>query len=205
MNKTFSLAMSDCVLNIAFVYITITLLLYIKIRTEEEKTKKIDSKADFIISVTWPDNVDADVDSYLKDPTGKICFFGAREIPLASLDRDDVGNMNGDTITLEDGSSYSYDENKEIVTIRKAIDGKYQFNIHLYANKSNLEVPVKIELIRINPRVTTLLSKEIVLLNKGQEETIFKFTLDNELNITDVEDPVITSKFVQDTARQSGF
>lgn len=198
-SKTLSLTMSDCVLNIAMVFIVISFILYVKIKEEEEKNKKIDSKADFIVSVTWPENNDCDVDSYLLDPSGKICFFGAREIPLASLDRDDIGNYNGDTITLQDGSSYSYNENKEIITIRKAIEGNYQFNVHLYSTKSNEPVNVQIELIRINPRVTTLLSKEVLLSKKGEEITVFKFELDKYLNIVNIEDPVNQKKLIRNT------
>ena len=39
-----------------------------------KKKKEIEQKAEYVISVTWPGGLSDDVDSWLQDPTGKICF-----------------------------------------------------------------------------------------------------------------------------------
>src|SRR3990172_7772016 len=54
----------------------------------EEKTGKIESKAEFIVTVTWPDGHPDDIDAYVQDPGGQIVWYNAKEAGLMHLDRD---------------------------------------------------------------------------------------------------------------------
>src|SRR5437016_14527675 len=58
----------------------------------EAKEGKIDSKPEFIITMTWPDDHRADIDLYAEDPLGKIVGYHARAVGFLVLDRDDVGS-----------------------------------------------------------------------------------------------------------------
>ena len=56
--------------------------------------------ADFIITITWPDEHPDDVDTYVEDPAGNVLWYHAKEVGLMHLDRDDRGNYK-DTIIVE--------------------------------------------------------------------------------------------------------
>ena len=48
----------------------------------------IDPKAEYLITVTWPDNNPDDIDTWVEDPGGNKVWFRAREAGLMHLDRD---------------------------------------------------------------------------------------------------------------------
>ena len=60
----------------------------------EAKSGKIDTKAEFIITLTWPDSHPDDIDLYAEDPVGNIVWYHAREAGFMVLDRDDRGGLN---------------------------------------------------------------------------------------------------------------
>ena len=66
----------------------------------EAKQGKIESKAEFIITMTWPDNHPDDIDLYVEDPLGNIVWYHVREAGFMVLDRDDRGGANN-SITVE--------------------------------------------------------------------------------------------------------
>ena len=43
---------------------------------------KIESKAEFIITMTWPDSHPDDIDLYAEDPVGNIVWYHLREVGL---------------------------------------------------------------------------------------------------------------------------
>ena len=60
-----------------------------------EATKgKVDSKAEFIITLSWPDSHPDDIDLYAEDPLGNIVWYHEREAGFMVLDRDDRGGLN---------------------------------------------------------------------------------------------------------------
>ena len=60
----------------------------------EAKEGKIEVKAEFIITMSWPDNHPDDIDLYAEDPLGNIVWYHAREAGFMVLDRDDRGSAN---------------------------------------------------------------------------------------------------------------
>ena len=57
----------------------------------EAKQGKIDTKAEFIITMSWPDSHPDDIDLYVEDPLGNIVWYHEREAGFMVLDRDDRG------------------------------------------------------------------------------------------------------------------
>ena len=57
----------------------------------EAKSGKIDTKAEFLITMTWPDSHPDDIDLYAEDPAGNIVWYHVREAGFMVLDRDDRG------------------------------------------------------------------------------------------------------------------
>ena len=82
---------------IAFVFCFIVALLAMNPRAL--KAGDIPAKAEFIITVSWPDMNPNDIDTWVQDPGGNLVWFRAREAGLMHLDRDDRGLTN-DTIVV---------------------------------------------------------------------------------------------------------
>ena len=60
----------------------------------DSKEGKIDSKAEFIITMDWPDNHPDDLDLFVQDPVGNVAWYRRREAGFLTLDRDDRGGAN---------------------------------------------------------------------------------------------------------------
>lgn len=177
---------TDMSLLLAFLFICVAGLEIIFMAPKVEKQKKVDAKAEFIITMEWANESDDDVDIYLEDPIGNLSFFRAREVGLMHLDRDDLGSKN-DTIQLADGTLYEVKENRETLTIRGIIPGEYTLNAHMYLRKDKGEkTKVKIKMVKVNPVVKVVMIKEIELCQSGDEITAFRFKLDKAGDITDI-------------------
>jgi len=139
------------------------------------KKKSIDPKAEYMITMTWPDGDTNDIDLWAKNTHGAVSFR-ARDNETMHLDRDDLGQTN-DKLVL-DGVEVVNPMNTEAIAIRQTIEGEYTISIHWYSTKDDSldVVPVEIEVIRINPY--RLMAKRTVIMTiVGQEQTAFKFTM----------------------------
>ena len=83
------------------VLLSFTLLMFLAIifMNPIPKTGVINPKAEYIITVSWPDNNPDDIDTYVQNPTGGLVWFRGKESEFVHLDRDDRGLLN-DTITV---------------------------------------------------------------------------------------------------------
>lgn len=166
----------DLSFNVLLGFVILFALAFLSMQQKQQQDAKVQSKAEFVITVEWPHNHNDDVDSYMEDPVGNICFFRAREEGLMHLDRDDLGWSN-DTIVLADGTRYQVNENKEILTIRGIIPGEYVVNAHMFGKRIPEVTEVTIKLEKLNPQVKTLAIKKVKLYQSGEEQTAFRFTL----------------------------
>lgn len=155
-----------------------------------KQDKKVDAKAEFIITVTWPKDFDDDVDTYCEDPSGHLVFFRRREDGLMHLDRDDLGKRN-DTIRTPYGTVIEYNENREIVTLRGIEPGEYVLNVHLYrrcavdkGEPDHRLIPVTATIEKINPYISLVVQRTVYLESNGDELTICRFILDDEGAVT---------------------
>jgi hypothetical protein len=152
--------------------------------SKEESTIK--TKAEFMIVVEWPSDLDDDVDTYVEDPSGNLVAFMRREEGLMHLDRDDIGMRNDSLLT--DFGTIEYKENREIVTLRGIARGEYVVNVHLYMKRSSAtEIPVVIKLEKLNP-YSTVTIKRVILTETGDEKTAFRFSLSEKGKVLDVND-----------------
>ena len=109
----------------------------------------IDPKAEYIITIAWPDNSPDDVDTWVEDPNGNLIWFRNREAGLVHLDRDDRGQVN-DTITVN-GEEIQNPLNQEVITIRGVVPGEYIVNVHYYATETQLPLRVTVKVSKVNP------------------------------------------------------
>jgi hypothetical protein len=142
------------------------------------KTGVIDAKAEFIVTVTWPDMDPNDLDTWVQDPGGNLVWFRAREGGMMHLDRDDRGLAN-DTIVIN-GQQVVNPLNQEVVTVRGFAPGEYTVNVHYYDTKNGKPVAAKVSVVKVNPRAEVVYYGELSLQRKGDEGTAVRFTVDRD-------------------------
>jgi hypothetical protein len=165
---------------IAFVFCFIVALL--AMNPTKSKAGDIPAKAEFIITLSWPDHDPNDIDTYVRDPAGDVVWFRNREAGLMHLDRDDRGLAN-DTIVV-DGKTIVNPLNQEVVTIRGIAPGEYVVNAHYYEGKGNEgvagiggPVDVTLSVVKVNPRAEVVFYGQQRLGKRGDETTIVRFTV----------------------------
>tara|TARA_R110000751_G_scaffold50766_3_gene111915 strand:- start:3167 stop:3775 length:609 start_codon:yes stop_codon:yes gene_type:complete len=170
-------AFLDLLFNSLIGFVALFFLAYMLINPEQKESKNVEAKAEFIITVDWPQEYDDDIDVYVEDPEGHLVSFRRREDGLMHLDRDDLGHRN-DTIETQFGT-VKYGENREIVTIRGIIPGEYVVNIHAYKKEGSEPIPVTVVLDKINP-FSTVVREVVEIRITGDEKTAFRFVLDKD-------------------------
>jgi len=186
LNEGEDTATLDLFSTVALLFLVLLAVVIHSLRPDNTSKANIKSSAEFVITSEWsPDDI-SDVDLYVKDPLGNICFFRKRDMPLMNLDRDDVGHMS-DIIVLPGGQVIAVKENKEIISIRNFIPGEYIVNVHQWADRNMAEpTKVKVQVQKVNPVVTTVYQSEVVLATQGQEATVCRFTIDDKGKVTEV-------------------
>ena len=150
----------------------------------EAKQGKIDSKADFIITMSWPDSHPDDIDLYAEDPLGNIVWYHVREAGFMVLDRDDRGGLNNSIVV--DGKRMSSPIRQETVSIRGIVAGEYTVNINHYLATTGAPVPVAVKVEKVNPTVEVVHYDTLVLDHAGQERTAVRFRVADSGKVVDV-------------------
>ena len=179
-----NMAFLDLLFNTLLCFAALFCLAFILINPSK-KNKTVEAKAEFMITIIWPADMDDDVDTYVEDPEGNLVAFNRREQGLMHLDRDDVG-FSSDRIQTSFGV-VEYKENREIVSLRGIVPGEYVVNVHMYTKREDKETPVTILLEKINP-FKLVTARNVVLVQQGDEKTAFRFTLDDEGKVIDTND-----------------
>ena len=148
------------------------------------KTGVIDAKAEFIITVTWPDRDPNDIDTWVQDPAGNLVWFRSREAGMMHLDRDDRGLAN-DTLVIN-GQQVVNPLNQEVVTLRGFGAGEYTVNVFYYESKNGQPVDVTVSVVKVNPRAEVVFYGVQRLNRQGDERTAVRFTLDRDGLVTGV-------------------
>lgn len=169
---TFVDLLFNCVVGFVFLF----MLAFIQIDPEEKSKADIKTKAEYIITMTWPLEDHSDVDIWIEDPAGHLIGFKQKEGGLTHLDRDDLGSLN-DKFVMPDGRIVEYEYNQEIVTIRGFIPGDWTINVHLYTKRQTAPTKVHVRIDKLNPKVTTVFNKVITLDRHWQEKTVIRFTM----------------------------
>lgn len=168
-----------------------TLLIFVMLFTvallamnPKAKTGVIDAKAEFIVTVTWPDMNPNDIDTWIEDPGGNRVWFRQREGGMMHLDRDDRG-LSNDAIVVN-GQQVVNPLNQEVVTIRGFAPGEYVVNVFYYESKDGQPVPVNVSVVKVNPRAEVVFYGTVNLPRKGDEATAVRFSVDRDGRVTGV-------------------
>jgi hypothetical protein len=148
------------------------------------KSGAVDAKAEFLITLTWPEGRREDIDLYVQDPAGEMVWFRSREAGLMHLDRDDLGERN-DAIEVA-GRRVLNPLNQEIVSIRGILPGEYVVNLHLYRADGAQSVPATVKIEKLNPRVELVFFGPLALVEQGDERTAARFSIGSDGRVRDV-------------------
>ncbi len=147
----------------------------------EARRGRVDLKAEYIISVTWPDQLADDIDIWVQDPIGETVSYLRKDAGWLHLDRDDRGEVN-DTIIV-DGRELVYPINQEVVTIRGIIPGEYTVNLYYYAAAQAAPVEALVKVEKVNPTLQTVYVRRLLLHKQDEETTVVRFSLDGQAKI----------------------
>ena len=193
----FRTAFIDLLINVltgmVFLFMITTLLITNKVKDEDAGIKK---DAQYIISMFWPNNINCDVDIWVRDPNNSVVSYQAKDVGVMHIERDDQGWVN-DLMTYLKLEPSQQLNNSETWVLRGKMAGKFTVNIHLYSCAVNdkavpmgqpMEVPVTLELTKLNPNIKKVLSRTITLKKVWEEVTAFNFALDGKNDIIAITD-----------------
>jgi hypothetical protein len=171
-----TIAFIDLLFNILVGFVFLFLVAFLLINPVAKKDD-IKAKAEFMITMEWPDPDINDMDLWMQDPLGNRVGFRNKEAGLMNLDRDDLGKSN-DTVTVN-GEEVSVEGNKETVSIRGIVPGEYLVSGHLYRVNEDLPkpIPVRVEVIKINP-YKIIYQQTIAFGGRGEAHNYYSFTVD---------------------------
>ncbi len=160
-----------------------TLLFFISIifMNPIAKLGNINYKAEYIITVTWPQEQPDDIDLWVQNPYQETVSYLQKEAGWLHLDRDDRGDLN-DKVWIN-GREVVHPINQEVVTIRGIISGEYIVNLHYYESHSRLPVKASIKVEKVNPVLRLVFIDEVILDQVDDEKTVVRFELDGNGNI----------------------
>lgn len=139
----------------------------------QDPTKETDKPAGNIsVNDFWQNNIDADVDLWLRQPDGEVVSFHHKSGSACSLLRDDLGGVN-DITTLNFENTYC----------RGGMPGEYAVNAQLYRNPSGVSIDVQAELRiqrDLNQGSPVTFNAHVTLDHVGDEATLFRFSIDED-------------------------
>src|SRR5262245_7804028 len=151
----------------------------------DAKNGKIDSKAEFIVTLDWPDNHPDDLDLFVQDPTGNIAWYRHREAGFLTLDRDDRGGAND--FIMVNGKKISSPIREEIVTVRGIVPGEYTVNVSHFQATTGAPVTATVKVQKLNPTAQVIFDDKLTVDHTGDEKTAVRFKLDTEGKVIDVQ------------------
>ncbi len=193
----FALSFQDMLMAMIAVYAFLFLTAYALIKPADAKPG-VETKAEYMLTLQWPDGSLDDIDLHLLLPDQKMVNFRTREVEHAVLDHDDIG-VNG-VYRDASGRLARIHEHKETMTLRAIVPGTYVANVQVYrANPSpeagaHLPFNATVRLVKLNPRVQELAVADVPLERVGEQKTAFQFTIAQDGDVTvdrDVDVPFI--------------
>ncbi len=148
------------------------------------KRGNVNLRAEFIITLIWPDNQPDDLDLWVEDPLGEVVSYLKRDAGWLHLDRDDRGSLN-DTIEVG-GRRILHPINQEVVTMRGIIAGEYVVNVYYYESKTRSPVTATVQIDKVNPELRTVYFDQIQLERQDDEHTVVRFTISADGDVVGV-------------------
>jgi hypothetical protein len=181
----------------AFDLLVCLLVVYMLQQNPKATPPRIETFGQFAIIDSWRSGSDDDVDLYVRDPRGNICYFAAPSVGLMHLEDDDLGTANSNTYD-QNGETVTVPTNGERTVIRGIIPGEYTVNVQMYLAATPGQKPVQVELWTLRGNDRKLLGRTVTLGDSGSEETVFRFTLDAAGHVSNINR--LRTRFTQSAA-----
>lgn len=177
---------------VGFVAMVIMLLPHLQ-EKKQQQAEDHKTPGNVIVEMHWPDDMNVDVDLWVKGPNSTPVGFWNQGNDVFNLLRDDLG-QEGDATNRNYEVSYS----------RGIVPGEYVVNVHMYSiiPSSTPVVPVTV-VVSVRTRYDTtrqLLETSIDLTRRNQEETAYRFRLDADGGL--IEGSVSTLRYPLITGRR---
>lgn len=134
-------------------------MLILAVHPKAKPTEGVKPYAEYLVTLTWPDDRDVDLDLWMQDPAGKIIFYNNREDVNVSLDRDSRGFITNRTL-LPDGTPL-FSSNREVITIRSIMPGDYLVAVGYFSSHESsqddgpdIAIGFSVQLEKVNPILT---------------------------------------------------
>jgi hypothetical protein len=180
-NDAFTDLLFNTLLGFAFMFLIAFILI-----AEPDKQGNVTVKAEFLITVAWPDGHPDDIDVLVEDPNGEILWFDNKDTGTMHLDRDDRGAVQDQMIIH--GELVTNPINQESITVRAWIPGEYVVNILHYKANYSEPVAVSVKVEKLNPVVTLVYYGVHQLSRAGMEVTASRFVLDSDGDVAATSD-----------------
>lgn len=154
------------------------------------KKGAVNLKAEYIISVTWPENQPDDLDLWVRDPHGETVSYLQKDVGWMHLDRDDRGDLS-DTLSFN-GKTIINPINQEVITLRGHITGEYVVNLYYYKSVTSTPVTATVKIEKVNPTLTLIFLDKVTLDKVYDEKTIIRFNIDDNGEVTSMNDIPMT-------------
>lgn len=182
---------------VGFVFLFVIAFLLINPPTKKEDAPK---KAEYLIIIEWDESSNDDVDLWVRGPDGTTVSFTGKTGGLLNLEKDDLGSAN-DRWRKPNGEVVIIPINREVVTMRGIMPGRYQVAAHIYSRKTWVSDPetgkvttrdtsagkITASLVKINPyleKYRTVRQYNV----KGQVFSLFNFELNEDGEVIDIDE-----------------
>lgn len=166
-------ALVDYLSTVVFVILVVVFLIAAKKPETPKETAR--TAGNISVAVFWQDDIDADVDTWLRSPDGDTVSFHHKSGTIWSLLRDDLGRVSDIT-----------PRNFENAYSRGLLPGEYTVNVNLYRNPAggSIEVQAELRIQRdLNSGSSVTFPMRATLDRTGDETTLFRFSIDNDGNL----------------------
>lgn len=182
-----NLAFIDLLFNVLVGFVFLFVVAFILINPVAKKADIV-SPAQFLITMSWPDEDINDFDLWVRDPVGNHIGFNSKDRGITNLDRDDLGAAN-DAVNLGGMPEVKVNINREVTSVRGILPGEYVVSVHLYKiyNDEVLidGVPITVEIQKINPY--NIVFKETRSMTQlGEVVNFVRFVVDENGYVNDI-------------------
>ena len=175
----FSTSFIDLFLILLFTFVVLWFLSTLLISVKDQETPSPKHRAEYIVTVTWDNAKNCDVDTWMMRDgyPESICGYRRREVDVFILHNDNTS------------SSYGFVNGKplkralETLSIEQIVSGKYLLSLHGYRITQPVTVSVRVE--RTSPYKTLFVGE--VEMTESREYPILSFKLDKEGNPSEIE------------------
>src|SRR5262249_49087412 len=130
----------------------------------------------YAIVAKWPPG-QSDVDLYVRDPQGNLCYFHHAQAGQMQLEHDDLGTA---------GTNYGAGHaNVERTVIRGTSAGQYVVGTNLFQLRQKTgRIPISVELWNLQGNDRILKARTVYVARTGDQRTPFRFDVDTAGNVT---------------------